>query len=255
MDKNIKLNIENTLQLFLGKHKNDYFIIGGHAAAYNLSLQGLSFRVTRDYDIVLVSEIENDDFANDLTSLLESGGYQFGYKASTNKKTAYRFESPKNDNYPEIIEFFVKEGAYIQSLDNRFAKLNIVVDEDKISAMVLNKEIYEFSKEHVIEINGLMFVDKPCLIALKSYAYLENLKLYKESKVKSDDYKKHARDILRIIGAFTPLEVNIIVGLPPILKDAIKEMIPILTSSKQQLKSIGLDKSEVINVLTTLIGE
>lgn len=31
-------DIEYTLQKFLGSHKDNYFIIGGHAAAYNLML-------------------------------------------------------------------------------------------------------------------------------------------------------------------------------------------------------------------------
>ena len=251
---NINTSVMNTLQKFLGKHKDSYFIIGGHAAAYNLSLQGLTFRVTRDYDIVIVSEVNDDIFASDLAGLLEDGGYQFGYKADSKKRIAYRFESPSNDNYPEIIEFFVKEGTYVQSIDERFAKLNIVVDEEKISAMVLDKDIYAFSKNHVIEINDLMFVDKQCLIALKSYAYFENLRLYKEGKVKSDDYKKHARDILRIIGSFTENEIAKIDDLPDILKNSLSDIVTVLISSNSQLKAYGLTKEFVVGLFKTLIG-
>lgn len=252
---NIKTNIMTTLQKFLGKHKDNYFIIGSHAAAYNLSLQGLTFRVTRDYDIVIISEVSNDEFAKDLTELLETGGYQFGYKADSKKRVAYRFESPKNGDYPEIIEFFVKDGANVQSIDNRFAKLNIAVDEEKISAMVLNKEIYDFSKNHVVEINDLMFVDKPCLISLKSYAYFENRKLYDEGKVKSDDYKKHSRDILRILGSFAENEIVLINDLPDILKQSLLDIIPILISSNAQLKSYGFTKEFVTNSIKVLVGD
>lgn len=255
MPININKNAMNILQKFLSAHKKNYFIIGGHAAAYNLSLQGLSFRVTRDYDIVIVSEVEDEQFANDLAKLLESGGYQFGYKSDNSKRTAYRFENPVDDNYPEIIEFFVKEGDYIQSIDNRFAKLNIVVDEEKIPAMVLNKDIYNFAKNHIIEINELMFVDKPCLIALKSFAYFENLKLYRDKKVKSDDYKKHVRDILRIIGSFEEDELNPINDLPDILKTTINDIVPVLTKSKEQLTAAGLDKDIVVYTVGSLINK
>ncbi len=57
---NINTNVTKTLQNFLQKHKNSYFIIGGHAAAYNLDIDGISFRVTRDYDIVIISEVDNE---------------------------------------------------------------------------------------------------------------------------------------------------------------------------------------------------
>ena len=102
----IRQDVTNTLQRFLGSHKESYFIIGGHAVAYNLSLQGLSFRVTRDYDIVIVSEVSDDEFGNDLADLLINGGYRFGYKGGGERRIAYRFESPTDANFPEIIEFF-----------------------------------------------------------------------------------------------------------------------------------------------------
>lgn len=250
----IKEDATNILQTFLGNHKDSYFIIGGHAAAYNLSLQSLSFRATKDYDIVIVSEVNDGAFAHDLAELLITGGYEFGYKSDSKKRIAYRFESPSDGRYPEIIEFFVKEGENIQSLDERFAKLNIVVDEEKISAMVLNKDIYDFSKKHVIEINNLMFIDKPCLLALKSYAYFENLKLYKEGKVKSDDYKKHAKDILRILLSFSESEIVDMNDLPEILKQSLRNIIPILTSSKDQLKTFGLSKEFITDSINSLAG-
>ena len=253
--ESIDNKITNTLQSFLGAHKNNYFIIGGHAAAYNLSLQDLPFRKTKDFDIVIVSEATSEDFCKDLVSLLISGGYKHSYKSSIKKRVAYRFESPANIGYPEIIEFFVREGVHSQSLDNRFAKLDIVIDDDKLSAMVLNQEIYEFALKHLVEINELMFVDKPCLIALKSYAYFENLKLFREGKVSSNSYKKHLRDILRIIGSMTEIDLKKINDLPIQLKESMEKIIEELTVSKQQFDSYLLSEDFIIETIKSLLGD
>lgn len=247
--------IESTLQKFLGSHKENYFIIGGHAAAYNLMLQGLSFRATRDYDIVIVSEIKDNSFSLDLTNMLESGGYKFAYKAGKSKRIAYRFESPSKPGYPEIIEFFVKEGVEPESIDHRFAKLNIAVDESRLSAMVLNQSIYDFSKKHVVEINGLMFVDKYCLIALKSFAYFENLKLYLDGKADSNDYKKHLRDVMRLLSSLSEDELESIKGLPSLLERSLIDIAPILTKSEIQLKQYGLSSKIVKRMIDVLTGK
>lgn len=251
---NINTNVTKTLQIFLQKHKNSYFIIGGHAAAYNLDIDGISFRVTRDYDIVIISEVDDEQFAFDLCELLLNGKYKFGFKSNSQKKIAYRFENPINNDYPEIIEFFIKEGVYIQSIDNRFAKLNITVNNEKISAMVLDEDIYNFSKRHVLEIKNLMFVDKKCLIGLKSYAYFENLKLYQNNKVTSDNYKKHARDILRLLGSLKPNEITPINDLPSSIKESMKDIKDILIKSRQQLKEYGLSKELVLSIMNILIN-
>lgn len=250
----INKSVTNTLQTFLKNHKENYFIIGGHAAAYNLQLQGIEFRVTRDYDIVMVSEVDDDSFAKDLSNLLKSGEYQYGYRSSDNKQVAYRFECPKDDSYPEVIEFFVKEGAYVQSLDNRFAKLNVAYDDSKISAMILTKDVYSFAKNHVIEIHELMFEDLYGLIALKAYAYFENLELHKKKQVTSDSYKKHLRDIVKIIGALPEEDIHEIVDLPVVLKDSIKNIINVVAKSKSLLKDYSLNEQIVVGVLKTLIN-
>ena len=213
INNNLNQNITKTLQNFLGKHKQNYFIIGGHAAAFNLSLQNLPFRATRDYDIVLVYEVINEEFARELTNLLTVGQYKIKVKSDGVKRNAYRFENPKDSSFPEIIEFFVKDGVCMQSLDNRFAKLDVVIDNNSISAMVLNEEIYNFAKRHVVEINDLIFSDKYSLIALKAFAYFENEKLYKNKKVNKGDYEKHLRDILRILSSFFASSENFIFSL------------------------------------------
>ena len=243
-----------TLERFLGQHKDSYFIIGGHAVENHLQLQSLGFRVTRDYDIVIVSEVQDNSFAIDLAKLLESGGYQFGYRNNDQKHIAYRFESPSCEDYPDIIEFFVREGAKITSLDKRFAKLNIVVNQERISAMVLHPDIYDFALRHVEEIHGLMFVDKYALIALKAYAYFENLTLNQQGKVSSEDYKKHARDILYLLGLFTPSEITTIHDLPEILKAPLAKIASVLISPSKRLRDFRLDKEFVVETFRVFVG-
>lgn len=250
---NINNNVTNTLVRFLSSHKKSYFIIGGHATAHNLSLIGLDFRVTRDYDIVIVSEVEDRSFADDLVSLLVEGDYKSRYQSDAKKRRAYRFENPSNDAFPECIEFFVKEGEEASSVTKRFEKLDITIDNEKISAMVMKSEIYEFAKAHVTEINNLMFADKQGLIALKAYAYFENYKLYLDGKVHSDSYKKHFRDILHILSAFYPNEIKQIDDLPPILKDAMIKFVEELKNKNVSTKIYRIKKDDAVDILTKLI--
>ena len=194
-----QVHIEKLLS-FLHDNKDSYFVIGGHAAAVHFENAGLEFRITKDFDIVLVTKLDDSDFSKQIAKFLIEGGYENRYR--NEKKTAYRFENPKSADFPMIIEFFVEEGKFPESLDKRLAKLDIEVNEEKISAIVLNSDVYEFAKRHVIYDYDLPIVDKKCLIALKSYAYFQNLELYNEKKVKSDDYLKHKKRRFQIVNDY-----------------------------------------------------
>lgn len=96
MGKINKQSIE-TLLSFLGKNKEHFFLIGGHAAAIHFGKIGLEFRATKDFDIVLASKIDDSSFSLQLSKMLIEGGYENKY--TNERKTAYRFENPKSNYY------------------------------------------------------------------------------------------------------------------------------------------------------------
>lgn len=194
--------ITKTLEQYIEGHKDNYFIIGGNAVNYVLSTYGIEFRVTDDFDIVLVTQICDDMFINDLNKLIRDGGYEHKWK--NEKATAYRFENSKKEGFPRIIEFFVEEGQYQESLDKRLAKLDIKVNEERISAIVIDSELYQFALNNRIEIDGLMFLNREALIVLKVIAYFNNKNLYQKNHlVSSNDYLKHRKDVIDLLSSYT----------------------------------------------------
>lgn len=218
-----QLHIQKLLQ-FLHDNKDSYFVIGGHAAAIHFENVGLEFRTTKDFDIVLVTKLDNSDFSKQIAKFLIEGGYENRYR--NEKKTAYRFENPKSPEFPKIIEFFVEEGKFPESLDKRFASLDIVVNEEKMSAIVLDNDIFEFAKKHVVMNYDLPIVDIKGLIALKSFAYFKNLELFNLGLVKKDDYLKHRKDVFRLLTILADSEP--ISDIPEILKKSMLDFLSIL---------------------------
>lgn len=243
MAKINRKNIE-TLLGYLRNNANCYFLIGGHAAALHFEKIGLEFRATKDYDIVLVTGLDNSSFSEEIARFITEGEYKNKYR--NEKKTAYRFEDPKSNEFPKILEFFVKEGEYPQSLDNRLAKLDIEVNEEKISAIVLNEEIYEFAMKNVEIIDGLSLVSIDGLVALKSFAYFRNKELFEEGKVKKDDYLKHRRDIVRLLSVTD--NDDIIANLPELLKQATKDFLPVLENANDIAKEYSIDIKTVVKM-------
>ena len=238
-----KKNIEKLVS-FLGENKESYFVIGGTAAAMHFDAFGINFRVTEDFDIVLVTKIDNSDFANQIAKFLIEGGYENKYR--NNKKTAYRFEKPKSPEYPKVIDFFAKEGEFPESLDKRLAKVDIEVNDEMISAIVLDSDVYEFAKSHVVYDYDLPIVDIKGLIALKTLAYFKNLELHKQGFVDSEDYAKHRKDVFRLLTIITdsePLE-----DLPEILQKSLQEYLPILEDSHDLARNYKVNLKNTVDV-------
>ena len=238
---NNKKNIEKLVS-FLGENRESYFLIGGNAAAMYFDNIEPPFRITKDFDIVLVTRIDDSNFSKQIEQFLIEGGYENKYR--NNKKTAYRFENPKSAEFPMTIEFFVKEGEFPQSLDDRLAKLDIEVNEEKISAIVLNSDLYEFALRHVIYDYELPIVDAKGLIVLKVFAYFKNLELYQRKLVDRNDYQKHRKDVYRLLTAipnFDPIE-----DIPDVLKQPLIDFLPVLQKAKDLAKEYKVEVKTVV---------
>lgn len=249
MAKINRLTID-TLLKFLQNNSSSYFLIGGHALAFHFERLGLETRVTKDFDIVLVTEVDDSSFTKNLSDYIIAGKYENKYK--NEKKTAYRFENPASPGFPKEIEFFAEEGKFPQSLDNHLAKLDIEVNQEKISAIVLNKEVYEFAKRHVEIVDKLPIVDIKGLIGLKALAFIENKELFDLKKVTSEKYKKHRKDIfglLVILDDFSPIE-----DVPEIIKEKAIEFLPVLEEAKDLAKQYGVRIEDVVNLYKKLFG-
>ncbi|HQP96181.1 MAG TPA: hypothetical protein PLY68_08330, partial [Myxococcota bacterium] len=66
---------------------------------------GISFRVTKDLDIVLCVEALTRPFVDAFWSFVRAGGYRIQESAS-GRRQFYRFRNPAVSGYPTMLELF-----------------------------------------------------------------------------------------------------------------------------------------------------
>lgn len=91
-------------------------------------------------------------------------GYEHLNK-STGKAQFYRFTSPKNREYPYMIEIFSKKPDFIM-IDNKSMLIPLPIDEEisSLSAILLNDTYYDLLKNGQIVIDGVPVLRPTCLI-------------------------------------------------------------------------------------------
>ncbi len=222
---------------FLRDHTDFFVLIGGTATEIGLSEKGITFRATKDFDMVLLLDIQHGSFDQDIVRFLEGGQYQ--HAIANMKKTSYRFDKPGEAGYPKIIEFFAKTDVTSKAFNKYLKKVNISYEDSFLSAIVLDESVYDFIKERkVLSQLGIPVVDLYGLIPLKALAFINNKNLYEEGKIHSeDDYKKHRTDIIRLLVAVSDTSSKI--GLPDILKQAVNDFYLILEKSRPSFKALN----------------
>ena len=92
--------------------ENQYVIIGGTACDLIMENEELPFRATKDVDIVLIVESITAEFGRQFWEYVKEAEYEHLNK-STGNAQFYRFTSPKNKEYPYMIEIFSRNPDYI----------------------------------------------------------------------------------------------------------------------------------------------
>ncbi len=82
----------DTFRAHFEAYADRYLLIGGAACDLLMDEAGLTFRATKDLDIVLCIEALDADFARSFWAFVRAGQYQMQEK-STGQKQFYRFRS------------------------------------------------------------------------------------------------------------------------------------------------------------------
>ena len=163
-----------------------------------MSEAGLTFRATKDLDIILIVEALNAEFVTAFWEFVKSGEYGDKQKSKGERKY-YRFLKPENEEYPEQLELFarnpdlldLREGAHLTP---------IPTDEDlsSLSAILMNDD-YSFTLKNSKVENDLHLAKIETLICLKAKAFID-LSKRKEvgESVKGGNIKKHKNDVIRL---------------------------------------------------------
>ncbi len=193
---------------YFAEYSDSFTILGGAACYEWFSEASFLFRATKDIDVVLILEVQNKAFFEQLWSFLKAGGYQIWQRAD-GKRGFFRFLSPANRNFPQMIEILARP-EFSAALPEGWKIVPIHLDDEisSLSAILLDESYYQLILQHrVISTSGLPLVTPPALILLKAKAYLNLAEMKNAGKfVKGDDLRKHRNDIFRLSYLLEPNE-------------------------------------------------
>lgn len=191
---------------FFADHTQHYAIIGGTACDLLFTEVGLTFRRTKDIDIVLCVEVIDVPFGHAFRRFLDAGGYQARERAESGKKEFYRFHRPTDALFPYMIELFARRSRTLGLPDGTITA-RIPADEGvvSLSAILLNDVYYDALELGKRVVDGVSIIDQRILIPLKALAFLNN-KAEAEvgRKIKQEDILKHRIDVLRLAELLKP---------------------------------------------------
>ena len=218
-------------------YKGQYVFIGGAACDIILGREGISFRNTKDLDIVLLAEVLNEKFVDQFIHFIEMGGYQHIDKG-TGEDQFYRFTSPTDKDFPFMIELFSRKPDYLKTLDTRLAPIHVSDDVVSLSAILLDEDYYNMIKSGIVVVDGISVLDLEYIVLFKIKAWLD-LSYRKENneKVDSKNIKKHKNDIFRLMAVIEPTTRLTVEG--QILNDVVT-FLEKNSQEKFDLKTLGI---------------
>ncbi len=214
-----------------------YILIGGAACNEHLSGAGLTFRVTKDIDIILVVEALSRDFVKRFWEFVQEGKYKSQEK-STGARKYYRFSRPENEDHPFQIELFARNPDLLDLQENaHLSPIPASDDLSSLSAILMDDDYYFFTVRNSILRNNLHIASIPGLICLKAKAFID-LKAQKDKggHIDEKNVRKHKNDVIRLAVLLTSADSLI---LPETILSDMRKFKKILELEPPDYKSIG----------------
>ncbi|WP_374344489.1 hypothetical protein [Phenylobacterium sp.] len=181
------------------KYADRYVMVGGVACEQLMDEAGLRFRLTNDFDVVLLVELLDASFAEAFWGFIEAGGYERREKAEGGK--LYRFENPTMPDYPQMIELFSRapEGFELAQ-GSHLTPLPIDEAAASLSAILLDSGYYDYLQANARQIDGLPLLSEAGMIPFKARAYLDlSSRKAAGENIDSKKVKKHRNDVFRVL--------------------------------------------------------
>ncbi len=181
-------------------------LIGGTAATLALAEAGLAFRATKDLDVVLHVEALDAKFGETFWRFINAGDYEIRQASATGKPVYYRFQKPAEPNYPAMLELFCRApDGIILAPDARLTPIPIDEAVASLSAILLDRDYYDFVISGRRDVDDLPWVGEDRLIPLKAVAWLDmKARAARGEAVDARDMRKHANDVLRLSQLLAP---------------------------------------------------
>lgn len=185
---------------------DQYVLIGGTAATLAMEDVGLSFRATKDLDIVLHIEALSPKFGDAFWAFIEHGQYEIRQASDSGKPVLYRFRNPRDERFPAMLELFCRSPKGIKLAEG--ARLTPIPFDEAVaslSAILVDDEYYTFILEGRRQLDGLPWIGAEQLIPLKACAWLDlSARKAEGQKIDGKDIRKHANDVMRLSQLLAP---------------------------------------------------
>lgn len=230
-------------------YTENYIIVGGTACSLALGDAGIPFRATKDIDMIITVEEISREFGEKFWEFIKDGQYDV-YKNKSGMPQYFRFQTPKAEGYPSMIELFArKQDIFPEERTSTF--IPIVIDEEisSLSAILLDDEYYAFLKNGRQVLNGISILAATHLIAFKARAYADLMKRKVNGlHVNGGDLKKHKNDVFRLAQLLTGQEE---VECGNQVRDDIAMFFALIQDEKIDMKALGIPatQAEVMNLI------
>jgi hypothetical protein len=181
-------------------HSDSLVLIGGAACDEWFSRLGMTFRATRDLDIVLILEAVTDDFVSTMRAFIDEGGYEIRERSEGGPPVLYRFSKPRDGRFPAMLEIFSRlpEGISLVA-DQTIVPIPTGEDSHSLSAILVDADYHALIRQQQDTRDGLAYANATALIPLKAKAWLDlsKRKLAGET-IDAKDIAKHRADVFRL---------------------------------------------------------
>lgn len=205
-------------------YSDQYVLIGGTAASISMNELGLSFRGTRDLDVVLHIEALTPEFGRVFWKFIDAGRYQT-QETNQGSSKLYRFKNPQEEEFPFMVELFsrVPDGIDIPK-DSHLTPIPIDEEVSSLSAILLDDDYYQFVISGRKAKNGFVsWVAEDRLIPLKAIAWLDMTERKRAGEsIDSNKIDKHQKDIVVLSGL---LNQETRIDVPPKIATDLKRFI------------------------------
>jgi len=184
---------------------DQYVLIGGTAASLTMQEFGMPFRGTKDFDVVLHLEALSPEFGEIFWRFIAAGDYEIKQHSNGNPRL-YRFQKPKEDDFPWMLELFSRLPDGIALFDDsHLTPIPMAEGISDMSAILLDGDYYDFVISGRKTQDGLTWIAEDRLIPLKALAWLNLSRSQKAgASIRPGDIRKHLDDVINLSSLLNP---------------------------------------------------
>ncbi len=229
---------------------DQYLLIGGTACDLLFDQAGLTFRATKDLDIVLIIEALDSDFVKSFWKFVQMGRYEH-QEASTGERRFYRFYKPDEPDFPFMLELFSRTPHFLHDKPHgHLAPIPVGEDVSSLSAILLDDDYYAFLQTGRTVIDDLPIVTASHLIPLKARAWIDlSARRQAGEKIDSHDIAKHRNDVFRL---YQILDLGVRTEIPATVQSDLWRFLDDVAASPVDLKALRVTGVSLDTILDQL---